>query len=124
MAGVGAGEKHKSSRTFQMEEGVISREKASCISFLHTANVAHSPGQPGRIAEISSPVTVGALPTQSRLLWQPHAWCPVSAGEGVVRQACVYSSFPQALTLPLLPHLSGFEGRLGKALPFSWGLHS
>lgn len=90
MAGVGAGEEHKSSRTFQMEEGMISRE-SKLYFLLHTANIAHSPGQPGGTAKLFFPVTVGALPTWSRLVCQLQAWCSVSAGEGVVRQACVYS---------------------------------
>lgn len=47
MAGVGAGEEHKSSRTFQMEGDDIQGENKLC--FLHTADIAHSPGQPGEL---------------------------------------------------------------------------
>lgn len=46
MTGVGAGEEHKSSRTFQIGGGDdIQGENELC--FLHTADIAHSPGQPG-----------------------------------------------------------------------------
>lgn len=34
----------------------------------------------------------------------------------------MHTSFHQALALPpLLPHLQGLQGRLGKSLPFCWG---
>lgn len=121
MAGVGAGEEHKSSRTFQMEGGVISRERASCTSFCTQKMSPTARGSLGN-RRAFSPVIVGALPTLSRLVCQLQAWCPLNAGEGGVLSGRLVSA-PHFIGLaPCLccPTSQGsMEG--WKGLPFSLG---
>lgn len=105
--------------------GDIQGENKLCF-LLHTADLAHSPGQPGELqGGLASSVTVGPLPTQSRLYCRLWACCPLSTGEGAVRQACVPSSSHQVPTLPPLsaPPLRVLR-KAGKGLPLSWELHS
>jgi hypothetical protein len=95
-------------------EGLTSRERAGRTSL--------QPGAAWGNRRAFFPVTVGALPTLSRLVCQLQAWCPLNAGEGGVLSG----------RLVCAPHFIGLSPCLSrptsqcstegwKGLPFSWG---